>query len=82
MSEIVINGVTLTKAEAQQYLDGMSVDKIIEARKAEIHEKKKNKLVLLNLPNGLMRINLKKWVHFGTVERGHFATVKLRFMLM
>lgn len=39
MSEIVINGVTLTKAEAQQYLDGMSVDKIIEAREAEIREK-------------------------------------------
>lgn len=41
MSEIVINGVTLTKAEAQQYLDGMSVDEIVEALEAEIHEKKR-----------------------------------------
>lgn len=49
MSEIVINGVTLTKAEAQQYLDGMSVDKIIEARKAEIHEKKEKQTRLAEL---------------------------------
>lgn len=82
MSEIVINGVTLTKAEAQQYLDGMSVEEIVKAREAKIREKKKNKLVLLNLPNGLMRINLKKWVHFGTAAVGHFVTVKLKFMSM
>lgn len=41
MSEIVINGVTLTKAEAQQYLDGMSVEEIVKAREAKIREKKR-----------------------------------------
>lgn len=49
MSEIVINGVTLTKAEAQQYLDGMSVDEIVEAREAEIHEKKEKQTRLIEL---------------------------------
>ena len=49
MSEIVINGVTLTKAEAQQYLDGMSVDEIVEAREAEIREKKEKQTRLIEL---------------------------------
>lgn len=49
MSEIVINGVTLTKAEAQQYLDGMSVEDIIEAREAEIREKKEKQTRLIEL---------------------------------
>lgn len=49
MSEIVINGVTLTKAEAQQYLDGMSVEEIVEAREAEIREKKEKQTRLIEL---------------------------------
>ena len=49
MSEIVINGVALTKAEAQQYLDGMSVDEIIEAREAEIREKEEKETQLIEL---------------------------------
>ena len=49
MSEIVINGVTLTKAEAQQYLDGMSVEEIIEARETEIREKEEKETRLAEL---------------------------------
>ena len=49
MPEIVINGATLTKAEAQQYLDGMSVDEIVEAREAEIREKEMKKTRLAEL---------------------------------
>lgn len=49
MSEIVINGVTLTKAEAQQYLDGMSVEEIVKAREAKIREKKEKQTRLIEL---------------------------------
>ena len=49
MSEIVINGVTLTKAEAQQYLDGMSVEEIVEARETEIREKEEKETRLAEL---------------------------------
>lgn len=49
MSEIVINGVTLTKAEAQQYLDGMSVEEIVKAREAKIREKKEKQTCLIEL---------------------------------
>ena len=55
MSEIVINGVTLTKAEAQQYLDGMSVDEIIEAREAEIREKEEKE------EKGVRLAELSEW---------------------
>lgn len=49
MSEIVINGVTLTRTEAQQYLDGMSVEEIIEAREAKIRKKEWKKTRLAEL---------------------------------
>lgn len=60
MSEIVINGVTLTKAEAQQYLDGMSVDEIVEAREAEIREKKEKQTRLIELTEWFNKNKPKK----------------------
>ena len=60
MSEIVINGVTLTKAEAQQYLDGMSVEEIVEAREAEIREKKEKQTRLIELTEWFNKNKPKK----------------------
>lgn len=60
MSEIVINGVTLTKAEAQQYLDGMSVEEIVEAREAEIREKEKKETRLAELSEWFNKNKPKK----------------------
>lgn len=60
MSEIVINGVTLTKAEAQQYLDGMSVEEIIEAREAEIREKEEKEIRLAELSEWFNKNKPKK----------------------
>ena len=60
MSEIVINGVTLTKAEAQQYLDGMSVEEIVEAREAEIREKKEKQTPLIELTEWFNKNKPKK----------------------
>lgn len=60
MSEIVINGVTLTKTEAQQYLDGMSVEEIIEAREAEIREKEEKEIRLAELSEWFNKNKPKK----------------------
>ena len=60
MSEIVINGVTLTKAEAQQYLDGMSVEEIIKAREAKISEKEKKETRLAELSEWFNKNKPKK----------------------
>lgn len=60
MSEIVINGVTLTKAEAQQYLDGMSVEEIVEAREAEIREKEEKETRLAKLSEWFNKNKPKK----------------------
>lgn len=60
MSEIVINGVTLTKAEAQQYLDGMSVDEIVEAREAKIIEKEEKETRLIELTEWFNKNKPKK----------------------
>ena len=60
MSEIVINGVTLTKAEAQQYLDGMSVEEIVEAREAEIREKEEKETRLAELSEWFNKNKPKK----------------------
>lgn len=60
MSEIVINGVTLTKAEAQQYLDGMSVEEIVKAREAKIREKKEKQTRLIELTEWFNKNKPKK----------------------
>lgn len=60
MSEIVINGVALTEAEARQYLDGMSVEEIIEAREAEIREKEEKEIRLAELSEWFNKNKPKK----------------------
>lgn len=60
MSEIVIKGVTLTKAEAQQYLDGMSIDEIIEARETKIREKEEKETRLAELSEWFNKNKLEK----------------------
>lgn len=70
MSEIVINGVTLTKAEAQQYLDGMSVEEIIEAREAEIREKEEKEEKEIRLAELSEWFNKNKPKEIGSLYDG------------
>ena len=60
MSEIVIDGVALTKVEAQQYLDGMSVEEIIKTREAGIREKEEKETRLAELSEWFNKNKLKK----------------------